>query len=377
MCETKSTVLCNLPAMGTLPAVTLLTYFTLVSPALASELTVVSWGGAFAKSQRAAYLESFASETGTAIRLAKYDGGLDEIRRQVSSGSLEWDVVDLLYSDNVQACEEGLLEPISPEVLHPATDGTRVEEDFIEGALTECGVAHAIFSTVMAYNRRAFPGEKPSEIADLFDLLRFPGKRALQRKPIANLEWALLSYGVPREELYELLSTERGLRLALARLDQIRDQVIWWTDGQKPVELLESGEVVMASGYNGRFFDAQVNRGAAINIVWDGQLYDYDTWGIVRGTERLQAARDFVRFATETWRMAELSSHIAYGPTRHSAARLVDTHHDSGRNMRLHLPNHPFNFHRAIRKDNEWYARTMDRLSERFQEWLFEDKDLE
>jgi putative spermidine/putrescine transport system substrate-binding protein len=210
-------------------------------------------------------------------------------------------------------------------------------------------------------------------VADLFDLRRFPGRRGLQRKPIANLEWALLSYGVPRQELYDLLSTERGLRLAFARLDQIKDHIVWWEDGQTPVELLADGRVVMTSGYNGRFFDAQVNSGAAIEIIWDGQLYDYDTWGIVRGTARLDQALHLVRFATETWRMAELAGYIAYGPTRRSAARLVGTHFDSGIDMRPHLPNHPFNFRTAIRKDNGWYSKTMDRLNERFRHWLAEE----
>lgn len=338
----------------------------------AEELTVVSWGGAYARSQESAYLEPFSAQRGTTVRLLKYDGGIEEIRRQVADGTPHWDVVDLLYADNVQACEEGLLVPFDHGILYPATNGTPAREDFIEGALMKCGVAHTMFSTVIAYNRRAFPGEKPRVIGDLFDLARFPGQRALQRKPIAILEWALLSYGVPRPELYDLLSTERGLRLAFARLDQIRDHVVWWEDGQAPVKLLAEGRVVMASGYNGRFFDAQVNSGQAIDIIWDGQLYDYDTWGIVRGTQQLEQALRFVRFATETWRMAELSAYIAYGPTRRSAGHLVETHFDSGVDMRPHLPNHPFNFRTAIRKDNEWYSSTMDRLSERFRKWLDE-----
>ena len=48
----------------------------------AQELTVVSWGGAFAKSQEMAYLRPFEEATGTGIRLLKYDGGIEEIRRQ-------------------------------------------------------------------------------------------------------------------------------------------------------------------------------------------------------------------------------------------------------------------------------------------------------
>ena len=126
---------------------------------------------------------------------------------------------------------------------------------------------------VTAFNRDAFPGERPARIEDIFDVQRFPGKRALQKAPAANLEWALVSYGVPREDLYELLSTERGLRLAFRKLDRIRDHVIWWTSIDDPVDLLVSGKVAIASQFNGRLFDAAGVHGHPVEIIWDAQLY--------------------------------------------------------------------------------------------------------
>ena len=139
-----------------------------------------------------------------------------------------------------------------------------------------------------AYNRDAFPGERPARMKDIFDIQRFPGKRALQKIPEANLEWALRSYGVPRQDLYQLLSTERGLRLAFERLDQIRDHVVWWTSTDQPVELLVTGEVAIASHYNGRLFDAAVIHGHPIEIIWDEQIYELGAWG---GSQRDAASR--------------------------------------------------------------------------------------
>ena len=122
----------------------------------------------------------------------------------------------------------------------------------------------------------------------------------MQKLPEANLEWALRSYGVPREDLYQLLSTERGLRLAFERLDSIRDEVIWWTTIEQPVDLLVSGEVVIASQYNGRLFDAAVMSGHPIEIVWDAQIYELGTWGVPRGAPKLDEVLEFIRFATGT-----------------------------------------------------------------------------
>ena len=333
-------------------------------------LTVVSWGGPYAASQQQAYIAPFTAETDITVKLREHQGGLDEIEDQVRNAKVTWDVVDMIFADNISACEKGLLEAIDHQILYPAPDGMAAKDDFIDGSLTPCGVSHNIASVVLAYHRDAFPGEKPSKIKDLFDLEHFPGKRALQKNPVANLEWALLSYDVPREDLYNLLSTERGLKLAFSRLDSIREHIVWWTDVSEPVTLLTSGAVAMASGFNGRFFNAMVEDKQTINIIWDGQLYSYSTWGIPKGSRHRDQAMQFIRFATETWRMAELSAYIAYGPTRKSAAKLVDTHYESGVDMRPHLPNNPVNFQGAIEKDYEWYAKTGDRLTERFNAWL-------
>jgi len=223
---------------------------------------------------------------------------------------------------------------------------------------------------VLGFDVRAFPGRKPTTVSALFDLERFPGKRALQRRPVAMLEWALRSYGVPRQEIYSLLSTERGLDLAFERLDSIKERIVWWEDGATPAKLLADGEVVMASGYNGRFFDAAVNERQPIQTLWDGQLYDYSVLAIPRGTPNEDIARRFVRFATRTEQLAEQAKYISYGPARRSSMDRVWKHAGTGIDMRPHLPTYPPNFERAIRKDHEWYARTQERLEERFTDWL-------
>jgi len=344
-------------------------------PALAGadSLTVVSWGGSYEYSQTRAYFEPFTEKTGIRIDVEQYTGGIDELRRQVESGEVTWDVIDLVKSDSLRACELGLLEPIDHDMLPPAPDGTPAREDFYDGALTRCSVGEVIYATVLAFDARAFPARKPRTVSALFDLERFPGKRSLQRQPIAILEWALRSYGVPRQDVYNLLSTQRGLDLAFERLDRIKDQVVWWEDGATPARLLAEGRVVMASGYNGRFFNAAMNEGEPIQTLWDAQLYDYSLLAIPKGAPNPETAKRFIRFATRTRQLAEQAKYISYGPARRSASKLVWKHARTGVDMRPHLPTYPPNFERAIRKDHEWYARIQERLEKRFSEWLNEE----
>lgn len=339
----------------------------------ADVLTVVSWGGAYEESQRIAYFEPFERATGTTIVVEQYNGGLERLREELADGRTEWDVVDMVSADARAGCREGLLRPFDPSILPAARDGTPAREDFIDGALLPCAVIQLVFSTVIAYDERAFPGEKPQTVVDFFDVERFPGKRALRKAPVALLEWALLSYGVPRTQLYDLLSTRRGMDLAFRRLDEIRDHIVWWEDGSTPARLLAAGEVAMASGYNGRFFDARVVDGAPIAIIWDGQILDYDVWAIPRGTDQPELAEDFVAFATLPDRMAEQARHIPYGPTRRSAMRRIGLHRVTMTPMREQLPTAEHRLSAAIWQDSEWYARTEALRQRMFQAWLATD----
>lgn len=341
--------------------------------AQARKLTVVTWGGAYEAAQRAAIFEPFTAATGIEVEIARYDGGLEELRRQQTQpGGPDWDVVDMVRADAEAACRAGLLAAFDPAILAPAPDGTPAAEDFIRDAFGDCAVTQLVFATVIAYDDRAFPGVKPESVADFFDLERFPGKRALRAAPVGLLEWALRAYGVPRSQIYDLLSTERGLRLASRRLDKVREQIVWWRGGQEPVELLKRGEVAMASGYNGRFFQAQVVEGAPISVIWDSALLEDNTWAIPANAPRRELAERFLRFATASEQLAALANRISYGPARLSAQRRIGLQVASGVPMRPHLPTAPRHLAQALRKDDTWYAQTEELRRRWFEDWKAE-----
>src|SRR5271163_1115604 len=69
--------------------------------AQADELTVVSWGGQYTKSQTEAYQKPWMAKTGNTIVSADYNGGLAEVKAQVESGKVTWDLVDVEQSEAV------------------------------------------------------------------------------------------------------------------------------------------------------------------------------------------------------------------------------------------------------------------------------------
>ncbi len=336
----------------------------------AETLTVVSWGGSYEQASRKAILEPFSKETGIEIRVEVYNGGLAQIRAQVESGRVYWDIVDLEMADAARGCDEDLLEFVDVDELAPAPDGTPAAEDFFEGTVIDCGGGQLFYSTIFAYNLNSFPGEKPSTIDDFFDLDRFPGRRGMRRAPQVNLEFALLADGVPVDEVYDALGTREGMNRAFGKLDTIKDDIVWWEAGAQPPQMLADREVVMSTAYNGRIFNAQVVENQPFVVVWDGQVLDSGILGIVAGSPNLETARKFVRYATRAEVQATVGRYISYSPARHSGTDLISTHLATGVDMRPHMPTSPQNLKRVLYNDWEWWSDYGDDVNERFSAWL-------
>lgn len=335
----------------------------LAGAASAETMTVVSWGGAYAKSQIEAYHKPWAKKTGDTLNSEDYNGGLAEIRAQVEAGNVTWDLVDVETSDAVRGCDEGILEPLPVSELPNGDDGSPYDRDFIAGTVHECAVGTIVWTTVYAYDKTKFK-QGPTTIADFFDLKKFPGKRGMRKTAKVNLEFALMADGVPAAKVYETLKTPEGVTRAFKKLDAIKKDTVWWEAGAQPPQLLADGQVVMTTAYNGRLFDAIVNEKKPFEIVWDGQVWDIDLWAIPKGAKKKDRAWEFIKFSTDTQRLADQSNWISYGPVRKSSFPKVPAA------IQPHMPTAPDNFKNPLQNDFEFWADYGDELNERFNAWL-------
>ena len=336
----------------------------------ADSITVVSWGGAYTKSQVEAYHKPWMAKTGNTVVSEDYNGGLSEVKAQVEAGNVKWDLVDVELSDAVRGCDEGLLETINIEDMPAGADGSAAKDDFLPGTYTDCAVANIVWSTIYAYDSTKMDSA-PSTIADFFDTEKFPGKRGIRKNPKANLEMALMADGVAADEVYEVLGTDEGIERAFAKLDSIKGEVVWWEAGAQPPQLLADGEVVMTTAYNGRIFNAVASEQKPFEIVWDGQVWDLDLWVMPKGAPNKEAAMDFLKYSTGTEALAAQASWISYGPVRKSSAALVGSFHDQpDLKMDVHMPTAPENLKNALQNDFEFWADNQDQLNEQFNAWL-------
>ena len=333
-------------------------------------LNVLDWGGAYGQSHAIAYNAPFEAETGIRITVADADNPATPIKAMVEAGNVTADVASVEYADAVRLCDEGALEQIDMSVLSPAADGTAAKDDFIEGALTDCFVATDVYSMVLAYDDSKFPKAKPASPADFFDTAKFPGKRTMRKGAKFNLELALMADGVAPAEVYDVLSTPEGVDRAFAKLDTIKNDVIWWEAGAQPPQLLADGEVTMAYAFNGRIFNAAIGENKPFNIIWNGQIYEMEGWVIPKGAPNKDNALKYIEFSTRPEQLAKAAEHISYGPPRKSASSLVGNVADKDVPMGPHLPTSPENLKQGIASNLDFWVDHDGELSERFNAWL-------
>ena len=345
----------------------------LTTAAYATDLVVVSWGGAYTASQQKAYHEPYMA-INSKIKIVNDDSGsgsVAKLRAMQEAKNVTWDLVDMVASDAITACDEGIaIEIDHDKLLAKAPDGTLPSEDFGDLIVSPCFIPQIVYSTTFGYRTDKVGNNPPTSIKDVFNLKKYPGKRALEKRPVNNMEWALLADGVSKDDVYKMLGTKKGVARAFAKLDTIKDQTIWWEKGAQTPQLLADGEVVIGSTYNGRLFSAIEEDKQPIGILWDWQVFDLDGWIVPKGGKNQAEVLKYLKFATGTQRLADQAKYISYGPARKSSAPLVGKHASLGIDMAPHMPTAPANAKQVLVYNFEFWADNNDDLVEQFNAWL-------
>lgn len=315
-------------------------------------LTVTSWGGEYQDAQQRAFFEPFARLTGAEVNTAATD--LAVLRTQVDSGEVLWDVCDVLTEDVLRLANVGVIAPIDFDEIDT--------EDILPEAMMEHGLSSSFYSTVLAY-REGFweEGHVPQGWADFWDLERFPGNRGLHRDPQSTLEFALIADGVDLEDLYPI-----DIDRALASLDRIKASMfLWWEQGAQPTQMITSGDIDMVSVWNSRI-DRLSLEGAPVLVQWNEAAISGDSWVLPSGSENVDIAMDFLRFASRPEPGAAFASLVPFGPVNERTFDLLDDE------FRERLPTSPSLRPQQFFINNEWWFANRESAGERFEAWLAE-----
>jgi putative spermidine/putrescine transport system substrate-binding protein len=351
--------------------------FALSITSSAFAVTVASWGGAYTESQKLGYGDPTAKALGVEINWVDYSGGLSEIKAQKEAGAITWDIIDVFAFDTINGCDEGLFVKFDfDKDFPPAPDGTPASEDFFTGMPSECAVGNILYSWNYAFDTRAFGGKEPKTIKDFFNTKKFPGKRAIYKSALTNLEIALAADGVKLGDggtrVYRKLLADGGIERAMNKIKALctdpNGGCVFWSAGAQPPELLVAGEVVMATGWNGRFFNAEVGENAPIKQVWDGQGLDYEYFALVAGGPDEANAKKALAMMTNTEMLAGSAKYIAYAPWRKSSLDIITAgepwYKDGKTNMMPQMPTAPANTKNYFLVDPFFWADNNTEISE-------------
>ncbi|MEQ9259648.1 MAG: ABC transporter substrate-binding protein [Roseovarius sp.] len=263
--------------------------FALPSDGFARDLTIVGFGGGYQDSAREHLFEAYEAATGTAVSDDVYNGEMAKIYGMVETGNVTYDIIMVEAPELVRGCEDGVFAPIDYSVISA--------DKFIDGATHECGVGGTGWGAAMFFDKARHPNG-PSNFVEFWDVENFPGMRAMRTGPKMTLEAALMADGVAKADVYDVLATDEGVERAFAKLDEIKDNMIWWKSGAQPLQLIGSGEVDYAFGYTGRIIRAN-DEGADYQLNWNTLLYSIDYWTVVAGSPMMDEAMKMIDWITD------------------------------------------------------------------------------
>lgn len=323
---------------------------TCVGMAHAETITVCSYGGTYNEALKKAFAEPFTEQTGIEVVFVSFPN-YAKMKAQVQSGNVEWDVVEPSINAYVLGIHDGLFEPLD-------LTGAPVD-DFVDGGIQPYGMATVYYSHNVSYRTDVWPaGQGPKSWADVWDTEKFPGPRAMKYTAYSNLEAALLADGVAPSEIYPL-----DVDRAFKKLDELKSHIkVYWKNGSHAQQVMRTHEADTGSFAAGRMLDLAKD-GVPVQPEWNGAIVDLDYFVILKGCKHKDAAMQFIRFAADPKRQAELAKASYYGPANLKAYDYIPE--DLARQM----PSHPDNLKTAVIIDGEWYREHGKEVTARWEAW--------
>ena len=246
--------------------------FGQAEPPKPASIVVNHSGGSMGSAMRKAFFATYEKKYGIrVVETSPADFG--KLRAMVDAKNVEWDITEIGGQDAIRATKLDLVEKIDDKIVDRSKYPEKVRTPYV--------FASSVYTTIIGYRTDVFKGgTHPKSWADWWDVKKFPGARSMRNHPTDNLEFALIADGVPKDKVYPI-----DFDRAFKKLDQIKPHItVWWSTGQQPAQLLLDKEVVLATGWNGRFYDI-IKKGAPVAIEWNEGALKQGSFAIPRGAK--------------------------------------------------------------------------------------------
>lgn len=308
-------------------------------------LVLANWGGDASAAMTSAFIEPFEKETGIKVSIDGSGPTHGKVKAMVESGNTIWNVFDGDAFGAIQFGKEGLLEKIDYSIV----DRNAVRP----GYAWDSGICGYFYSYVLAYDSNKFP-DGLKTWADFWNVEKFPGKRTLWKYMQGALEAALLADGVPVDKLYPL-----DVDRAFAKLEEIKEHLIFWDSSSQSQQLLRDGEVVMGQIWNTRASALAADTNDRFKWSYENGGVVPTAWGVPKGASNLKETMQFIAFMQRPDRQVALLQAMGAGTANPAAgavtpANVVD---DAGGEK---------NWAVQFKMDPQWYAENYDVVLNRY-----------
>lgn len=314
-----------------------------------NKLVFVDWGGTNTDARVSANVKPFEEEFDCDVTVVT-PSDYSKLIAMVENGTTEWDVMNCDAYWGAFAGANNYLEPIDYNVVTEKIDPA-AQLEYVMGA--------EVYASVLAYNTDKYNADTaPKNWADFWDTTKYPGKRAMWQYPVTVLEAALIADGVPMDQLYPL-----DLDRAFAKLDEIKNDIIWWTEGAQPSQMLSTGETDMALAWSGRVLTAK-EEGSPVDLTYNNGLRIAAGWVVPKNAPNKDMAMKFIEYISRAESQAAFSEKIPYGSTNADATDLMSEE------LKQKIGQTDEQMAEQIYIDNEYWAEHLTEVEERFNAWL-------
>jgi len=326
----------------------------------AEKIYVNGYGGTTWENITKAFLGPLKAKTGLDVGLVP-DPSLAKLDAMVSAGKCDYHVIELEGATYLLAKEKGLLQEINYGIVDPNNIVADTHKK-------KFGYEFVAFSEIIAYRNDQFPNGGPTNMAEFWDVEKFPGARTMHDRVVGSLEFALEADGVAPSDVYKVLSSPGGIDRAFAKLDEIKPHIIkFWSSGAEPIQMIADGEVAAAIAWNGRL-QAMANEGVDVYYTFQDGNLDTGIYSIPASCSKESAnnvALYLNAWTTPEWAV-EFAKVMPYPPFTGGVAELLDPEY-----AKL-LPTTPENV--AMQHQTDWgfWQVNYEALNERWKEWTLE-----
>lgn len=312
-------------------------------------LVYADYGGTPQEDMIKAQIDPFIAATGIKVTTVDETSNVAKLNAMVDAGKVEWDLMNAttVQFGNIQ--KQGLIQQIDYSLV--SKDGYS-QPDLV----TPYGLPQYGYGMVLYWNRDLVDGPL-TDWADLWDVAKYPGKRAFQSNGNYVFEQALMADGVDPKDLYPM-DLDRGI----AKLQEIAD-ISTFQDINTIQNLVAQGDVTMGCLQLSRVQNL-IDDGVPLEYTFNKSINDYVWWCVPEGAQNIREAHELLKFSQSAERQLEVFHTMGFTPTLTSALdQMTQEERDTA-------PGTPETSKTAVNLDAAYYADHHTEIVDRIQQFM-------